>query len=292
MLRNLDTTALRSFVAVADTGGVTRASGMLNLTQSAVSMQVKRLEEALDVVLLDRSARSVSLTPAGEQLLGYARRMLKINDEALARLTATEYEGELRFGVPHDVIYPAVPIVLKRFAAEFPRMQVRLFSAPTRQLLEMRGRGEVDVILTTEEVCGPGGETLVELPLLWVGARDGTAWRKDPLPIAFCRSCIFRTGVIDALDAVGLSWEGAVDSDQDSAIEAAVSADLAVHVALQGSLPPHTEVIKHGGALPALRRQRINCYLLKPDDVASIAMADYLREALSNVETGAAKRSA
>ena len=273
MARNLDLTALRSFVAVADAGGVTRAAGMLNLTQSAVSMQLKRLEEALDVALLDRSSRTIALTPAGEQLLGYARSMLKTNDEILNRLTATEFEGELKFGVPHDIIYPVIPAVLKRFAAEFPRMQVRLISAPTRKLLYMHGRGEVDLILTTEETCGPGGQVLVELPLLWIGAQDGVAWRKQPLPVAFCNNCIFRSGVLQALNAQGIDWVMAVDSELDNAVEAAVSADLAVHVSLKGSLPPHTVVIDHGGLLPALKPQNINLYVLKPEDPASQAMA-------------------
>lgn len=277
MPRNLDLTALRSFVAVSDAGGVTRAAGILNLTQSAVSMQLKRLEEALDVALLDRSARTIALTPAGEQLLGYARSMLKINDEALSRLTANEFEGEIRFGVPHDVIYPAVPAVLKRFAADFPRMQVRLISAPTRKLLDMLGRGEVDLILTTEETCGPDGQVLVELPLLWVGAQSGTAWRKQPLPVAFCSNCIFRSGVLQALNSDGIDWMMAVDSELDNAVEAAVSADLAVHVALKGSLPPHTSVIDHGGLLPELPPQKINMYLLKPNDAVSQAMAEIIQ---------------
>jgi len=277
MARNLDLTALRSFVAVSDTGGVTRAAGMLNLTQSAVSMQLKRLEESLDLALLDRTARSISLTPAGEQLLGYARKMLSINDEILNRLTATEFEGELKLGVPHDIIYPVVPTVLKRFAAEFPRMQVRLISAPTRRLLNMFGRGEVDLILTTEETCGPGGQALTELPLQWVGAIGGQAWRKQPLPVAFCGNCIFRSGVLQALNADGVDWHMAVDSEQDNAVEAAVSADLAVHVALKGSVPPHTEVIEHGGLLPALRPQNINLYVLKDTDQPSAAMADIIK---------------
>jgi DNA-binding transcriptional LysR family regulator len=277
MARNLDMTALRSFVAVADVGGVTRAAGMLNLTQSAVSMQLKRLEESLNVALLDRSARTIALTPAGEQLLGFARSMLKTNDEILKRLTATEFEGELKLGVPHDIIYPIVPAVLKRFAADFPRMQVRLISAPTRKLLDMFGRGEVDLILTTEEHCGPGGQVLVELPLLWIGAQGGAAWRQQPLPIAFCSNCIFRSGVLQALNDTSVAWEMAVDSESDNAVEVAVSADLAVHVALKGSLPPHTEVIDHDGQLPALKPQNINLYVLKPDDQASIAMADIIQ---------------
>ena len=127
--RQLDLTALRSLVAVADTGGITRASSVLNLTQSAVSMQLKRLEEALDLSLLDRTARTVAFTSAGEQLLGYARRLLALNDEALARLTDTAYEGEVVLGVPHDIIYPAIPQVLSRFNCDFPRVKVQLLSS-------------------------------------------------------------------------------------------------------------------------------------------------------------------
>ena len=125
MPRNIDMTALRSFAAVAEVGGVTKASGFLNLTQSAVSMQLKRLEESLDTKLLDRSGRGVTLTGAGEQLLGYARRMLALNDELFGRLTDQAYEGEIILGVPHDIVYPAIPQALHRFAAEYPRVKVR-----------------------------------------------------------------------------------------------------------------------------------------------------------------------
>ena len=278
MPRNLDLTALRSFVTVAEAGGVTRAAGMLNLTQSAVSMQLKRLEEALGLPLLDRSGRSIGLTPAGEQLMGFGRRMLDINDEVFARMTANEFEGELKLGVPHDIIYPAVPQILKRFAQEFPRMKVRLISAPTRRLLEMFGRGECDHILTTEETCGPGGRILVSLPLVWVGAIGGSAWRQRPLPVAFCSNCIFRSGVLQALNAAGLAWEMAVESQMDNAVDAAVSADLGVGVSLAPSLPTQTEAIAHGGALPPLRRQNVNLYVLNPEDTVSRAMATFIEQ--------------
>ena len=116
-MRNLDITTLRSFVAVADSGGVTRAAGFLHLTQSAVSMQLKRLEELLGLALLDRSGRTIALTPSGEQLLGYARRMVALNDEVIGRLTDQAFEGEVVLGVPHDVVYPVIPQVLQRFNA-------------------------------------------------------------------------------------------------------------------------------------------------------------------------------
>jgi len=196
MARNLDLTALRSFVTVADAGGVTKAAGILNLTQSAVSMQLKRLEDGLGVSLLDRSARQIGVTAQGEQLLSYARRMLALNDEAYQMLTAQDYQGEITLGVPHDIIYPYIPPVLRKIAADFPRMQVKLVSAPTKSLREMFDRGEVDLIVTTEDQPGTGGETLVTLPLMWVGAVGGQAWRNTPLPVAFCRKCIFSNPIL------------------------------------------------------------------------------------------------
>jgi DNA-binding transcriptional LysR family regulator len=260
MPRNLDMTALRSFVAVAETGGVTKASGFLNLTQSAVSMQLKRLEDSMGLNLIDRSARSVALTSSGEQLLSYARRMLDLNDEVMARMTATAYEGEISVGLPHDIVHPAMPKVLQRFAADFPRVRVQLKSAHTRQLKLMFARGECDFILTTEDGVDTGGETLIEVPLVWYGAPKGTAWRQRPLRLAFCSNCIFRPGAQRALDQAGIAWEMAVDSDSDPAIEATISADLAITAQLEGTGSTHMEQIAHGGALPELKTQKINLY--------------------------------
>ena len=264
MSRNLDLTALRSFVAVAETGGVTRASGFLNLTQSAVSMQLKRLEDALEQQLLDRSARKVSLTAGGEQLLGYARRILALNDEVYGRLTDQCYEGEIVLGVPADIVYPAIPRVLRHFHSEFPRMRVQLISSYTTRLKALFSRGECDLILTTEDVCEPGGETLIELPLIWVGAPGGIAWKSRPLRLAFEYTCIFRTGTQAALDAAGISWEMAVESDSSRTIEASVSADLAVHTAVEGAEQRFLERIAHGGTLPDLAKTKINLYVADP----------------------------
>ncbi|SEG21881.1 LysR family transcriptional regulator [Jhaorihella thermophila] len=259
-MRNLDITTLRSFIAVADSGGVTRAAGFLHLTQSAVSMQIKRLEETLGVELLDRSGRTIALTAAGEQLLVYARRMVGLNDEVVSRLTDQAFEGEIILGVPHDIVYPVIPRVLKRFNALYPRMRVQLIASYTRRLQEHFARGECDLILTTEPTTGTEAETLTELPLCWVGAPGGAAWRRRPLRLAFGRQCMFRPKVIAALDQAGLPWELAVETDSDRTIEATVSADLAVHVVLEGTEPPQLERIDHGGALPELPAHFINLY--------------------------------
>ena len=261
MPRNLDLTALRSFVAVSDTGGVTRAAAALNLTQSAVSMQLKRLEENLDESLLDRSGRGIRLTKAGEQLVSYGRKILTLNDEVYSRMTDDAYEGELVLGVPHDIVLPAIPQVLRLFRAEYPRMRLQLLSSATIRLKEMFAEGTCDIILTTEQSFGPGAETLVERPLVWFGAPGGSAWQQRPLPLASEPRCTFRRPMQEALDRVEIPWDMAVDSDSASTVTATVSADFALLSMLSGTAPSYLEQVQHGGALPDLGIFNINLYM-------------------------------
>ena len=264
-MRNLDLATLRALVVVADAGGVTRAAGFLHLTQSAVSMQLKRLEELLDVQLLDRRGRAIAFTASGDQLLTYARRMVAMNDEAVARLTAQEFAGRLRLGVPHDIVNPAIPQVLKQFNAMFPAIRIMLESCHTRTLKEMFAKGECDIILTTETEVEAGGVTLAKRPLHWIGARGGAAWRQRPLSIAYGRLCTFRPLVVGALDRAGIEWQMLLETDNDSAIHATVSADLAVHTAIEGTEPQQFARIDHAGALPELPDQLINMYIAQGD---------------------------
>ncbi|SLN46917.1 LysR family transcriptional regulator [Roseisalinus antarcticus] len=283
MPRNLDLTALRSFVAVAEAGGVTRAAGLLNVTQSAVSMQLKRLEESLDTRLLERAGRGVGLTGAGEQLLSHARRLLEINDDIYRRLTSKDFEGEITLGVPHDVVYPTIPGVLRRFAIEFPKMKVHLLSSFTKGLKEQFRRGEADVILTTEDSREGGGETLALKRLAWVGAPDGQAWRARPLRLAFERNCIFRPGVQRRLDEAGIPWEMAVDSNASRSIDATVSADLAVSARLEGTEAAYLERIDHGRSLPELKEVQINLYVAdQGHGPAAAGLADMIRSAFAS----------
>lgn len=279
-MRNLDLVSLRSFVAIIDAGGVTRAAGFLNLTQSAVSMQIKRLEDALGLPLLDRTTRKLAPTAAGEQLIGYARKMLALNDEVFTRLTTPEAEGEIILGVPHDIVYPAIPPVLKAFNADYPKMRVRLNSSFTKTLKEQFAQGECDLIVTTEAGADSGGETVAELPLVWIGAVGGSAWKARPLRLAFEQRCYFRAGVQAALDARSIPWEMAVDGGSTRAVEASVSADLAVHTVLAGSEPQAVERINHGGALPNLGAVKINLYVADPVHSPAItALAGMIRQA-------------
>ena len=261
MIRNLDLTALRSFVTVAEAGGVTKAASQLHLTQSAVSMQLKRLEDALGQPLLVRSGRGVRLSLQGEQLLGYGRRILALNDEVWLRMTDAQFVGEVSFGVPADIVYPHVPSVLKRFAQSYPRVKIQLISSYTGHLKELLAAGKVDMILTTEHGIDAGGETLLKAPLIWVGGEGGQAWEERPLKLAFETACIFRPTAQKALSDAGIDWDVVVTSDSTRTIEASVSADLAIHAGLAGTTSPHMEEISHNGALPELPDFNINMYL-------------------------------
>lgn len=260
MPRNLDLASLRSFVTVADVGGVTRAAGYLNLTQSAVSMQIKRLEEALGMTLFLRAARKLALSPEGEQLLSYGKRMLALNDEALSQLAATCCQGEIRLGVPHDVVYPAIPGILRRMAQAYPRVRINLVSSFTILMKQDFARGAFDVMLTTEDTPDQGAEVLSTRQLVWVGAPDGNAWQRRPLRLGFKDTCIFRPRAQAALDAAGIPWEMATGGESEQAVEATVAADLAVSVRLASSIPEGMGVIGAENQLPPVGDMKLALY--------------------------------
>ena len=126
MVRNLDTSLLRAFVAVAETAGMTSAANVLHLTQAAVSQQIKRLEDAFGCELFERDRRGLRLTAAGERLLGRAKRMLALNDEIWAEMTTPDFSGEVRLGIPTDIVHAYLPPILKRFARAYPKVRIVL----------------------------------------------------------------------------------------------------------------------------------------------------------------------
>lgn len=260
MPRNLDLASLRSFVTVADVGGVTRAAGYLNLTQSAVSMQIKRLEDSLGISLFLRAARKLALSPEGEQLLSYGRRMLALNDEALSQLAATCCQGEIRLGVPHDVVYPVIPGILRRMAQAYPRVRINLVSSFTVLMKQDFARGAFDVMLTTEEAPEAGAEVLSTRDLVWVGANDGNAWQRRPLRLGFKDTCIFRPRAQAVLDEAGIPWEMATGGESEQAVEATVAADLAVSVRMLGSIPDGMAPITGDNQLPPVGEMKLGLY--------------------------------
>jgi len=263
MQRNLDISTLRALVTVVDMAGVTKAANKLNLTQSTVSMQIKRLEETLNMTLVQREGRAMKPTVECEQLLSYARKLLTLNDEAIDRLISHDSIGELRFGCPIDIANPHIPTVLKQFVRDYPQVAVSLVVDDSASLLERYAAGKLDVIVTTEFDVQAGGKCLLTRNLLWTGAINGQAWLRDPLPIAFTQACMFRKPAIQALDAVGLSWSDPVLGPGESfnSGSLACAADLGIRADIEGFLTPGLEPIKDtNNRLPRLPRYQINLY--------------------------------
>lgn len=280
-MRNLDTTLLRSFLAVIDADGVTRAAALLHLTQAAVSQHVKRLEDGLGQALFQRDGKRLNLTAAGERLLGKARAFMAMNDDIWTMMTAPEFVGELRFGIPHDIVMPLIPPVLRRFDADFPRVNVVIISKSSQDLLVDLEQGLIDLCLTTEQQLGRDGERLFTEPLVWVTARAGYAWQRDPLPIALGEErCAFRQPMLDALSKAGRAWRIVSASEDSVASNAVVAADIAVCSYLSSSVPADFEALPPG-ALPALPQFGVNLYLPSANvSPSTLEMARYLRDAL------------
>ncbi len=279
-LRNLDLGTLRSFVTIAEAGSMTRAAARLFMTQSAISMQIKRLETSLGFSVLERSAQGMAPTVEGEQLLHFANQMLALNDEAMGRLTSPDYEGQVRLGVPGDVIYPHIPRVLREFSRDYPRVQIKLSSEQTFTLKKEFKQGLQDIVLTTEKSATRGGRVICTEPLVWTGAKDGVAWKKRPLPLGFARICAFRKGTTRALDAAAIDYVEIVASEDASASEAMTSADLCITAELESAIHSSRVIIEHGGQLPELPQHSIVLYADdNPDNQITQTLVEYLQRA-------------
>jgi len=279
MARNIDTALLRAFVTVAETGGMTRAGQLLNLTQAAVSQQVKRLEDQFQTQLFDRDKKRVSLTPDGERLLPMAQQMLDMNDRVWGMMTTADFEGQVRVGVPHDIVKAFMPPVLKSFDRAWPRVSVTLVPGPSMTLLEDMQRGDIDLTLTTEEGVQPGGEVLLRDELVWVGGRGGKAHLNDPLPLTLgYPNCVFRASCTAALASVDRSWRAVVDNGNMLSIYAALEADLAVSALLASTIPEGLVVLAPESRLPPLPPFSINLYLPKGAGEIAQEFAQHVRD--------------
>ena len=262
MSRNIDVGLLRAFVAVVETGSVTRAAHLLSLTQAAVSQQLKRLEELFGVELFDRSNRTLRTTAAGERLLAHAQTMMTMNDALWGLMSKPHYEGEIRVGVPHDVVEPNIPPVLKRFDRAWPRVRITLTSGITVELLAALERGDLDVALSTEPAPTKDAELLLRDPLVWAGAKGGQAHLRDPLPVSFgSPNCAFRASAIAALAAVKRDWRPMCEASVLDAVKATLYADIAVAPMLLSAVPADLVALEAADGLPALPPFCINMHL-------------------------------
>lgn len=228
----LETDLIRTFVAISETGSFTRAADRVLRTPSAVSMQMKRLEEQLGRKLFVKQGRSVALTADGEALLGYGRQMLRINEEAVSRFLVPPVEGCVRFGAPDDFGTRFLPNILSRFAASHPMVEVNVVLGPSVELLRQLAGEQIDLTLVTSgeaEAGLPHGKTVYSEPLVWVGVKDGRAKDADPVPVALAgRGCCWRAAALEALDGARRKYRIAYTCENCQGQLAALLADLAV----------------------------------------------------------------
>lgn len=262
MPRNLDIALLRAFDAVVATGGITAAARLLNLTQAAVSLQLKRLEDGLGHRLVERDRAGIRLTPQGERLIDQARRLLRHNDEIWDSMRTPAFSGEVRLGMPSDLVRPFGTPVLMCFDRAWPQVRVTIVCNTSGRLLEKLDRGEIDLAIVVQTHCAPHGETLRTEPLAWVGARNGTAHLREPLPLSTGdETCPHRPIALKALAASGRDWRFVCEVASFEAICAPVEADIAVSPMLPSTVPEALDVLGAAANLPPLADFLINLYL-------------------------------
>lgn len=259
--RLLDLELLRTFETVVQLNSFTAAATRLHCTQSTISAQVRRLEEITGCPLMTRNNKGIALTPVGETLLGEARRLLRLNNEAMAALGAHELRGKVRLGVPADYTTAFLSRVLPAFGHAYPNVELEVHCDMSHsQLIELEA-GRLDLAIGTLGPNGKNGEVIAAEPLVWAGATDGQAWEKDPLPLAvFPPSCRFREIALEQLSKSGRRSRIAYTSPSMAGIEVAVTSDFAVAPVSRGSMRPGMRELGEDEDLPALTTVEVALY--------------------------------
>jgi DNA-binding transcriptional LysR family regulator len=248
MQHDLQTDWLRCFVAVIDTGSLSAAAPELNRSQSAVSMQLKKLEAALGHRVVERGAGRLALTREGHALLGYARRILDLQAEAKAAIVGEELSGRVRLGVPDDYAAKYLTPVLKRFAPRHAQVEIELTCEQSTMLIPRVAKGEIDLALVSRQDAR-AGTLLFHEPLVWVGAPQFQLWRHDPLPIAvYEETSLARRHAVKALAQQGRRFKIVYNSSSLAGQIAAVESGLAVAVLTQCSVLEGLDILgrEHG----------------------------------------------
>jgi DNA-binding transcriptional LysR family regulator len=289
MVSTLDLDHLRSFVATAETGSFTRAADVVHKTQSAVSMQMRRLEERIGKPVFARDGRMSKLTEEGEKLLGYARRLVRLNDETVAAFDEEELSGSVRLGTPDDYADRFLPEVLARFSRSNPRVEVSVVCEQSLELINQARTGDVDLAIVTN--CGEGNiEVVRQEPVLWVSSAQHGTFDVDVLPLAlFKPPCLWRTAAIDALTATGRSYRILYQSANSTAISAAVLAGLAVSALAESALRPGMRVLSEADGFPRLPNCEIGLIRSwnRPASAIVDALAEHIVSSLDNLSVPA-----
>ncbi|MER9939872.1 MULTISPECIES: LysR substrate-binding domain-containing protein [unclassified Mesorhizobium] len=252
MAAPLDLNLLKTFVAVVESGSLSNAAPRVGRSQSAVSMQMQRLEEMVGNQLLVRGPRTVTPNAIGEDFLIYARRLLKLSDEAWASVTRPKETGSVRLGVPDDYAAFLLPPVLSRFAAEHPLVTVELICEQSTALVKTLAEGRLDLAIITRLPEQPLEVIRLER-FVWVASPNHVAWEADPLPVAlFEPGCAARMNVLQALGDADRSYRCTYSSASLLGLIAVVQAGLAVAGLAMRSVPPSLRIVGGNEGLPVL----------------------------------------
>ncbi|MBS7812879.1 LysR substrate-binding domain-containing protein [Roseococcus pinisoli] len=274
----LDPELLRSFVLVAEGRSVTRAAERVGRTQSAVSMQMRRLEEVLGEELLRRGPRGLETTSKGAWLLERARTLLALNEEIITTFRAPAITGQVRLGSPDDYALQWLPGILARFGEAYPGIEVDVLCMSSEELAQRLAHGHLDMALLTEGQNYPGQEEVWRGPLRWVGPQGGTLHRRDPLPLAAAHpGCTWRRAALEALGREGRRVRVTYNSTTQSGCFAVALAGLAVTISTPTRLPPGLSWLGEADGLPELPEMGI---MLAVGELATSAGAEALSEAI------------
>jgi DNA-binding transcriptional LysR family regulator len=259
---NLDIDILRTVVTAQQLGGFKRAAQRVGRSQSAVSQQVRRLEEQLGKQMFRKEGRGLVPTEAGDVILSYARRILDLNDEAVAAARGIALGGSVRFGLQTDLTENWLPKALARAKKAHPEIQVEVSADRYAVLIDRLDRGQLDLALLFGPTKRSDGEWITALPMAWIGSpKQRLSLRRDqPLQLALCSPpCYFRGAAIDALNEAGVPWQIAFSSLSVHGIWAAVDAGLGITLRTATSIPRQLTAIKPRSSLPRL--PKVDLYL-------------------------------
>lgn len=286
----IDMELYRTFLVISETSSFSKASDLIGRTPSAVSMQIKKLETMLGVSVFVRDGRTVRLTPEGEALLGYARRILMLNEEAVSLFVSPSVEGEVRFGAPSDFGTRFLPNILARFARSHPGVNVDVHLDGSPMLDEKVKQNELDLVLFTARqgtVLAAGGQVVYSEPLVWVGLEGGIAYERDPLPLAVSTpGCPWRRAARMSLDEAGKPYRISYTSFHSAGQEAALLADLAIAPFPASVVEPPLQVLDERHGLPAIGDYNIIMKQRARAGRATHAFADHVEECFRELALG------
>jgi len=277
----LDLDLLKTLVAIAESGNFSSAAEAVHRTPSAVSMQVKRVEELIGRPVFQRDARSVSITPEGEILLEHGRRVLALNRDIVKQFIEPEVSGVVQLGVSDDIAERSMPDMLRHFAQAYCCVTVDVVVNESNRLKERVKQGELELALVTcnpYEKLDPGLELIHREKLVWAGVKNGVSYEQTPLPISVWEDgCSWRSAAIESLNSIGREYRIAFMSAHIAGQRAALLADMVVAPIPQSSC--NNEIIELGEeyGLPAIRDYGLALMLGKKPTAPVLAAAEYFR---------------